>query len=165
MVESSDRKDLALSRNTSDVSTFADFIEGSNISIGHLRIAAGTFGIAAAIDRIILKTRHHRLIHGEAIKAMAPNGLGFLEQRLYLHPEFFAGITVGRLLDDGITTGHLNGDILGRTLDAIATYSPTELFNEIVAKRLLASKHGTQSASISIPPPSASVVSTGHATF
>jgi len=58
LVESSDRKDLVLSRNTSDVSTFGAFIEGSNISIGHLRIVAGAFdalGIAGVIERAISK--------------------------------------------------------------------------------------------------------------
>jgi transposase len=43
----------------------------------------------------------------------------------------------------GITTEHLNDDDLGRTLDAIAAYGPTELFNEIVADCLLASGYGT----------------------
>jgi len=77
------------------VPTSADFIEGSNISIGHLGIVAGAFdtlGIAGVIDRAIPKTRHHHLTHGDIVKAMVLNGLGFVEQRLYLYPEFFSDI-------------------------------------------------------------------------
>jgi transposase len=128
------------------VPTSADFIEGSNISIGHLGIVAGAFdtlGIAGVIDRAIPKTRQHHLTHGEVVKAMVLNGLGFVERRLYLYPEFFSDIAVDRLLGDDVTTAHLNDDILGRTLDAIAAYGPTELFNEIVAECLLATDYGT----------------------
>jgi len=42
-----------------------------------------------------------------------------------------------------VTSDHLNDDVLGRTLDAIAFFGPTELFNEIVAACLLASEYGT----------------------
>ncbi|WP_243668667.1 IS1634 family transposase [Methanoculleus chikugoensis] len=126
--------------------TSADFIEGSNVSIGHLGIVAGAFdtlGIAEVVDRAIPKTRHHHLTHGDIVKAMVLNGLGFVERRLYLYPEFFSEIAVDRLLGEGITTEHLNDDVLGRTLDAIAAYGPTELFNAIVAECLLASDYGT----------------------
>jgi len=74
---------------------------------------------------------------------MVLNGLGFVERRLYLYPEFFSDIAVDRLLGDGVMIDHLNDDVLGRTLDAIAAYGPTELFNEIVAECLLASDYGT----------------------
>ena len=63
------------------MSISADFIEGSNISIGHLGIVASAFdtlGIAGVIDRLIPKTRYHHLTHGEVVKAMALNGLGFV---------------------------------------------------------------------------------------
>ena len=53
-----------------------------------------------------------------------------MEQRLYLYPEFFSDIAVRRLLGDGVTTDHLNDDVLVRTLDAIAMYGPTELIPE-----------------------------------
>ena len=126
--------------------TSATFIEGSNVSIGHLGIVAGAFDtldIAGVIDRTILKTRPHHLTHGEVVKAMVLNGLGFIERRLYLYPEFFSDIAVDRLLGDGVAPEHLNDDVLGRTLDAIAAYGSTELFNKIVAECLLASDYGT----------------------
>jgi len=75
----------------------ANFIEGSNISFGHLGIVADAFetlGIAAVIDRAIPKTPQHHLTHGEVVKAMVLNGLGFVERRLYLYPEFFSDIAV-----------------------------------------------------------------------
>lgn len=126
--------------------TFTDFIEGSNVSIGHLGIVAGAFdalGIAKVIDRAIPKTCRHHLTHGEIVKAMALNGLGFVERCLYLYPEFLSEIAVDRLLGDGVIPAHLNDDVLGRTLDAIAAYGPTELFNAIVAECLLTSDYGT----------------------
>lgn len=55
---------------------------------------------------------------------MVLNGLGFVERRLYLYPEFFLDIVGDRSLGDGVTPDHLNDDVLGRTLDAIATYGP-----------------------------------------
>jgi transposase len=67
---------------------------------------------------------------------MILNGLGFVERRLYLYPEFFEGIAIERLLGPGVKREHLTDDTLGRTLDAIAEYGPTELFNEIVARCL-----------------------------
>lgn len=74
---------------------------------------------------------------------MVLNGLGFIERRLYLFPDFFDDIAVERLLGEGITRDHLNDDVLGRTLDAIAAYGPTELFNEIVAECLLPTEFGS----------------------
>jgi len=144
------------------VPSSAGFIEGSDVSIGHLGIVAGAFdtlGIAAVIDRAIPKTRQHHLTHGDIVKAMVLNGLGFVERRLYLYPEFFSDIAVDRLLGDGLTTEHLNDDVLGRTLDAIAAYGPTELFNAIVAEACSPAST-VRTASMSTPPPSASAAST-----
>ena len=127
--------------------TFIDgFDEDSILSVGHLGIVAGAYdslGIADVIDTAIPKTRHHNLSHSQVVKLMALNGLGFIERRLYLFPEFFDDIAVERLLGEGITTDHINDDLLGRTLDAIAEYDPTELFNEIVSNCLIPTEYGT----------------------
>jgi len=128
------------------VPTNAEFIEGTNKSISHLGIVAGAYdslGLGPVIDRAIPKTRHHNLTHSQIIKAMLLNGLGFIERRLYLYPDFFTDIATERLLGDGVTPKQLNDDVLGRTLDAIADYGPTELFNEIVAECLLPTEYGT----------------------
>jgi transposase len=162
LAEISNRKILVISGKTIDVPTSADFIEGSNISIGHLGIVAGAFdtlGIAGVIDRAIPKTRHHHLTHGDIVKAMVLNGLGFVERRLYLYPEFFSDIAVDRLLGDGVTNDHLNDDVLSRTLDAIAAYGPTELSTR--SSRSASSSASTvRTASMSIPQRSASAAST-----
>jgi transposase len=122
------------------------FDEDSILSVNHLGIVAGAFdslGIGKVIDRAIPKLRHHNLPHSQIIKAMSLNGLGFVERRLYLFPEFFEDIAVERLLGEGVHRDQLNDDVLGRTLDAIADYGPTELFNEIVAECLLPTEFGS----------------------
>jgi transposase len=119
---------------------------GSNVLINHLGLVAGAYdslGIGAVIDAVIPKTRPSVLSHGTVAKAMILNGLGFVERRLYLFPEFFTDISTSRLLGAGITPEHLNDDTLGRTLDAVASYGSTELFNEIVSKCLFKNDSGT----------------------
>lgn len=64
---------------------------------------------------------------------MILNALGFVGQRLYLVPDFHEKIPTERLLGKGITAADLNDDVLGRTLDAIYAYGPTELFNDILS--------------------------------
>jgi transposase len=128
------------------VAIIEGFDEDSILSVNHLGIVAGAFdalGIAKVIDRAIPKTRHHNLSHSNVIKAMSINGLGFVERRLYLFPDFFEDIAVERLLGEGVCQDQLNDDVLGRTLDAIADYGPTELFNEIVAECLLPTEFGS----------------------
>ena len=126
--------------------TSSSFIEGSDVLLSHLGLVAGAYdslGICDVIDPAIPKTRPSILSHGAVVKAMILNGLGFVERRLYLFPEFFTDIPTSRLLGTGITPKHLNDDALGRTLDAIASYGSTELFNEIVSKCLFKSDYGT----------------------
>lgn len=65
-------------------------IENSNVAIAHLRIVAGmidTLGIIEYFDKEIPKKRHHAVSHGEAIKALLLNGLGYVERRLFLMTE------------------------------------------------------------------------------
>lgn len=95
------------------------------------------------IDRAIPKTRQHHLTYLQVGELMAMNGLGLIERRLYLFPEFFDGIALERLIGPGITRNHLNDDLFGRTLDASAEYGPTELFNETFAECLIQSDFGS----------------------
>ena len=70
-------------------------------SLDHLGIVAGIYdelGIGAIIDRCVPKTRSHHLTHGQAVKAMTLNSLGFVERRLYLFQEFFTTVSVESLL-------------------------------------------------------------------
>jgi transposase len=58
--------------------------------LGHLGLVAGMFdelGIGEAIDGLIPQDREKRIVTvGQAVKAMVLNGLGFVNQRLYLVP-------------------------------------------------------------------------------
>ena len=122
------------------------FIEGSNVSIAHLGLVSASYdslGICEIVDHLLPKKRAYKIGHGTLLKAMLLNCLGFVERRLYVYPEFFEDLAISRLLGENITASELNDDVLGRTLDAIAAYGPTELFNEIVVNCLLKSDYGT----------------------
>lgn len=112
-------------------------VEIRTLPLDHLGLVAGVFDqldIADVIDNRIPKLRNHNLEHSKVIKAMILNGLGFVGQRLYLFPEFYEKLPLDRLLGEGVLASDLNDDALGRTLDAIYAYGPTELFNEISLK-------------------------------
>jgi len=112
-------------------------VEIKTLPLDHHGLVAGVFDqldIANVIDDRIPKLRNHKLSHSTVIKAMILNGLGFVGQRLYLFPEFYEKLPIERLLGEGIAATDLNDDALGRTLDSIYVYGPTELFNEIALK-------------------------------
>nr|WP_319540004.1 IS1634 family transposase [uncultured Methanospirillum sp.] len=112
------------------------YVAGSDKTIGHLGLVAGSYDeleIGRIIDQFIPKKGPHILTHGNIVKAMVINGLGYVERRLYLFPAFFTDIAVKRLINNDITPEQLNDDTMGRTLDAIAAYGSTELFNQIVS--------------------------------
>ncbi len=78
----------------------------STNTIEHFGIVAGIFdelGIGKVIDRALPKTRQHKASHSAIIKAMALNGLGFYESRLYFYSNFFIGLPTESLLDEGIS--------------------------------------------------------------
>lgn len=107
------------------------------LPLDHLGLVSGVFDqldIADLIDDRLPKKRNHNLEHSKLMKAMVLNGLGYVGQRLYLFPEFYEKLPVERLLGEGVTAADLNDDALGRTLDAIYAYGPTELFNDIALK-------------------------------
>ena len=68
---------------------------------------------------------------GQAVKAMILNGLGFVNQALYLTPEFFENKATERLMGHGILPEHLNDDTLGRALDSLYESDVTVLFARI----------------------------------
>ncbi|HPJ83248.1 MAG TPA: IS1634 family transposase [Methanothrix sp.] len=112
-------------------------MEIRTLQLDHLGLVTGVFDqldIADLIDNRIPKLRNHNLEHSKIIKAMILNGLGYVGQRLYLFSEFYEKLPIERLLGDGVTASDLNDDALGRTLDAIYAYGPTELFNDISLK-------------------------------
>jgi transposase len=70
---------------------------------------------------------------GEAVKAMALNGLGFINQALYLVPRFFQNKPTSRLISPRVRPEQLNDDALGRALDTLYASGVTELYSLIAA--------------------------------
>jgi transposase len=91
-------------------------------------------GITEVIDQATQQNPAMRLVTaGHAVKAMVLNGLGFLNQQLYLVPHFFQNKPLSRLIAPGIQASHLNDDTLGRALDALYEAGLTELYSLIAA--------------------------------
>ncbi len=88
-----------------------------------LGLVAGMFeelGITEVIDQATQQNPEMRLVTvGHAVKAMVLNGLGFVNQPLYLVPHFFHNKPLPRLIAPGIQASHLNDDTLGRALDTL----------------------------------------------
>lgn len=105
--------------------------------LDHLGLVAAMYDeleIGAQIDRLVPQDFARRgVTAGEAVKAMVLNGLGFVNQRLYLVPQFFESKPTERLVGPGILPEHLNDDTLGRALDALYRYGVTELFRDVAA--------------------------------
>src|SRR5438093_12660026 len=75
----------------------------------------------------------HIVTASHAVKAMVLNGLGFVNQQLYLVPHFFQNKPISRLIAPGIQASHLNDDTLGRALDTLYDFGVTELYCLIAA--------------------------------
>jgi transposase len=117
--------------------------------LDHLGLVAGMFdalGLGEGIDQAIAQDLTKRTVSlGQAVKAMVRNGLGLVNQQLYLVPSFFQHKPLERLLGPGMHAAHLNDDVLGRTLDALYEYGGTPLYSLLAAQaaqRLGLSSHG-----------------------
>jgi transposase len=105
--------------------------------LDHLGLVAGMFeelGITEVIDKATQQDPEMRIVTvGHAVKAMVLNGLGFINQQLYLVPHFFQNKPLPRLIAPGIQASHLNDDTLGRALDTLYAVGVTELYSLIAA--------------------------------
>src|ERR687892_1553471 len=105
--------------------------------LDHLGLVAGMFdelGIGDVIDQATHQHPELRdLTVGEAVKAMVLNGLGFINQALYLVPRFFQNKPTNRLISPRVAPEQLNDDALGRALDTLYEYGVTELYSLIAA--------------------------------
>src|SRR6266511_3637526 len=91
-------------------------------------------GIGDVIDQATQQKPEMRdLTVGEAVKAMVLNGLGFVNQALYLVPRFFQNKPTSRLIAPRVVPEQLNDDALGRALDTLYAYGVTELYSLIAA--------------------------------
>src|SRR5687768_5670731 len=105
--------------------------------LDHLGLVAGMFdelGIGDILDQATQQDPQTRdLTVGEAVKAMVLNGLGLVNQALYLVPLLFQNKPTYRLISPRVAPDPLNDDALGRTLDTLSTYGVTELYRLIAA--------------------------------
>jgi transposase len=105
--------------------------------LDHLGLVATMFDeleLGTVIDQRIAQDSTQRHVSvGQAVKAMVLNGLGFVNQRLYLVPHFFDTKPTERLVGEGILPQHLNDDTLGRALDALFEAGVTEIFRDLAA--------------------------------
>ncbi len=105
--------------------------------LDHLGLVAGMFdelGIGDILDQATHQDPQTRdLTVGEAVKAMVLNGLGFVNQALYLVPMFFQNKPTYRLISPRVAPEQLNDDALGRTLDTLYAYGVTDLYSLIAA--------------------------------
>jgi transposase len=103
--------------------------------LDHLGLVAGMFdelGIGDVIDQATHQNPEMRdLTVGEAVKAMVLNGLGFINQALYLVPRFFQNKPTSQLISPRVAPQQLNDDALGRALDTLYAYGVTELYSLI----------------------------------
>lgn len=105
--------------------------------LDHLGIIAGTFNllnIKEIIDELVPSGRRN-VTHGEAVKAMVLNGLGFTSRALYLTSEFFKTKPI-ELIREGLSPEDLSDDTLGRTLDKLYEVGVTEIFG-VIATRVM----------------------------
>lgn len=105
--------------------------------LDHLGLVAGMFdelGIGDTLDQATHQNPEMRdLTVGEAVKAMVLNGLGFINQALYLVPRFFQHKPTYRLISPRVTPERLNDDALGRALETLYAYGVTELYSLLAA--------------------------------
>ena len=105
--------------------------------LDHLGLVAGMFeelGIGDVIDKATQQNPEMQIVTaGNAVKAMVLNGLGFVNQRLYLVPQFFQNKPTSRLIAPAIAPAHLHDDTLGRALDTLYDYGVTALYSLIAA--------------------------------
>ena len=105
--------------------------------LDHLGLVAGMcdeLGITEVIDQATKQDPAMRIVTaGQAVKAMVLNGLGFVNQQLYLVPHFFHNKPISRLIAPGIQARHLHDDTLGRALDTLYASGVTELYSLIAA--------------------------------
>jgi transposase len=109
--------------------------------IKHLGLVAGMvdeLGLVERIDQLLPKDEERRtLSHGQVVKAMIINGLGFNQRALYLSPLFFQDKPVARLIGEGIEADHINDDVQGRTLDAIYEYGLERFYAQLSVQAVI----------------------------
>ena len=137
-------------------------ISEENISgkvIDHLGLVAVTLekiGLIKKIDER-LPLNKSKTTMGQRVAAMIFNGLGFIDDRLYMFPQFLENKPVDRLFEGAVKAEYFNDDALGRCLDAIHDYGETKLFSEVafmigVEQKLLGRTFNIDTTSLTVWP-------------
>ena len=104
--------------------------------LDHLGLVAATIeelGLTEKIDVMfpLKKSKGCKVTIGQRVAAMILNGLGFMDDRLYMFEKFLENKPVDRLFGKGVNASDFNDDALGRCLDTIAEYGVTKFFTEV----------------------------------
>jgi transposase len=101
--------------------------------LDHLGLVATTIEKIDLIKKIDsrLALANAKTTMGQRVAAMIFNGLGFIDDRLYMFPEFLSNKPVDRLFKGRVLAENFNDDALGRCLDSIYEYGVTKLFSEV----------------------------------
>ena len=105
-------------------------------NLDHLGIVSqicDDIGIVETIDKMIPPDPNMKLSHGECVKLMIINGLGFTSRPLYLEAQFFSSRAVNRFLMKDCENA-INDDRLRRTLDQLFVYGCDPFFASIAAQ-------------------------------
>jgi transposase len=105
--------------------------------LDHLNLVAGIFdelGIADILDQVLSYTPETGIATvGSTIRAMVLNGLGFVNQRVYLMLMFVQNKSTQRFVASRVDAHHLHDDTLGRTMERLYDYEVTPLYSFIAA--------------------------------
>jgi transposase len=113
--------------------------EYSSKNLDHLGIVSqicDEIGIIEIIDKLIPPDPQMKLSHGECVKLMIINGLGFTSRPLYLEAQFFSSRAVNRFLEKECEDA-INDDRLRRTLDAAFIFGCEPLFASVASQAAL----------------------------
>mgnify|MGYP006274000377 CR=1 FL=1 len=96
--------------------------EVSGAVLDHLGLVKVVIDQIGLIDKIDQRIPIKNAKAGERVAAMLMNGLGFIDDRLYMMVDFMANKPLDRLFTNKILPEYFNDAALGRVLDKIAQY-------------------------------------------
>lgn len=122
--------------------------------LGLVAVIIEKLGLVEKIDKR-LPLNKPKTTMGQRVAAMILNGLGFIDDRLYMFPEFLGNKPVDRLFRGDVKAEYFNDDALGRCLDDIHAYGVTKLFSELAfeigdEQKLLGKTFNIDTSSLSV---------------
>jgi transposase len=104
--------------------------------IDHLGLLAAAIESLRLVQRIderlpMKKDSETKVTHGQCVRAMIINAMGYVNAPLYMTPKFYQDKDTERLIGPSVEAEPLNDLALGRALDAIFRYGTPLQFAEI----------------------------------